>query len=781
MFAGNSWWRVRRGRHPLPMRLVGPAVVFGLAAGILTASPMPAMAASAARPSTPTGHAVTGVKPSSKTHSNSQTMSLNGKSVGSYKPSGTQLPAASSGSATLSALGSSNALSQAQGSATAVGSMPKASISGTPLWAQRTSAVTGPGTVSAKVASQSVAKQLGVTGVVYSVAGSGGSGKVRVGLDYSSFNDAYGANFGSRLELYTLPACALTTPQLAKCRVRTPVTGAVNDSTTDTLSGVVQVAGSAVLDSGAAYSGGGSVSDGNYVLGSASKEAASSAGTDSTVLAASSGAGEEGAATGNYAASKISPAGSWTAGGSNGDFTYDYPITIPSASSPLTPKVELDYDSGSVDGKTSMTNAQASDVGDGWAAPADNYITQTFVPCADDPEGTAASNSTQDMCYDGELLTLSLNGSSTTIVDDGGTFKLQDDNGAVITHTTDSNKGQGTYNTDYWVITERNGTSYYFGMNELPGYASSDTATDSVDWEPVYSAHSGDPCYTSPDSVCDMAYEWHLDYVTDTHGDAMSYYYQQDTNYYGADNGASEKEYIRDSHLTEIDYGYTTASGAYGTIPDKVLFTTPTRCVAATCGTPSSSMSASTAASEYPDVPTDLICASGATCTSYSPSFFSTVLLSKITTEQYSPSASAYTDVDSYALTQDFPGTGDDSSGTLWLESITHTGDDTTASGGTGAAISEPSVSFSGTDLPNRWDVATYPGLYRWRISEVTSELGSQTSVTYEIPDACAASTSDAPTATPSSNTTSCFPVNWTRRVTPRRFWTGSSSTRSRR
>jgi len=685
-------------------------------------------------------------------------MTLNGKAVGAFKASGTQLPAAATGSAMLAVRGSGRAAGD-QAPAVTTTLLPKASLKGTPLWVQRTSAATGPSAVTGKVASQSIAKQLGVTGVVYSVAGSGGSGGVRVGLDYAGFKDAYGANFGSRLELYTLPACALSAPQLAKCRVRTPVSGAVNDPSTDTLSGVVKLAGPAQV-SGAAYSGGGTASDANYATGSAPVASADT--SPSIVLAASSGTGEEGSATGNYAASKLSPAGSWTSGGAEGDFTYNYPITVPSSSTSLTPEVGLNYSSGSVDGKTSMTTAQASMVGDGWSDPSDSYITQTFVPCSDNPEGSDSPRSTGDMCYDGEILSLSLNGSNTTIVDDGGNYRLQDDNGAVITHVIDSNKGQNTYNTDFWKVTERSGTTYYFGMNELPGYGSSGQ-TNSVDWEPIYSAHSGDPCYdaTWANSVCNMAYEWHLDYVTDTHGDAMSYYYNQDTNYYGANDGASQKPYIRDSYLNEIDYGYTTASGPYGTIPDEVSFTTVDRCVASTCDTPSSSMSSTTAASEYPDVPTDLMCASGATCASYSPSFFSTVMLTTITTTQYSLTGGNQVAVDTYALAQNFPATGDSSSGTLWLESITHTGNDISASA-SASSISEPSVLFSGTDLPNRWDIATYPGMYRWRIAEVTSELGSQTSVTYEIPNSCAASTNVTPTVTESSNTTSCYPVYWT-------------------
>jgi RHS repeat-associated protein len=692
----------------------------------------------AAKPA-PAAYAVKGAKtvepkaPAPKT-----SMTIAGKSAGVYEPSGTALPAAATGKASFAAAGAGTA-------GAAAPAMSKTAIAGTPLWAQQVSAASGPSGVSATVASQAAAKALGVDGVVFEVSPSytasvESPGQVRIGLDYAAFKDAYGGDFGSRLELYTLPACALTTPKLAECRVRTPVSGQTNDSVADSLSGVV--------DLGA---------------GARSSVIRANTGTQATVLAASSGPGEEGAATGNYAASAISPDGAWAAGNSTGDFTYDYSITDPSSSGSLSPEVALNYNSGSVDGKTSLTNAQSSWVGDGWAAPADDYITQSFVPCDDDPEGTASANPTLDMCYDGEILTMDLNGSSTTIVDDAGTFKLQDDNGAVITHETSSGKGQGTYNTDYWIITERDGTSYYFGLNELPGYTSSNAMTDSVDWEPVYSAHSvGDPCYNSTwaDSVCDMAYKWHLDYVTDTHGDAMAYYYNQVANYYGENSGATNAKYIRDSYLKEIDYGFTTSTGPYGLIPDKIVFNGATRCVSSTCATLSSSMSPTTAASEYPDVPVDLLCASGATCPIDAPSFFSTELLSSISTEQYSPSTSAYVPVDSYTLTQDFPATGDSSSGTLWLESILHDGQDTTAGGST-SQIGEPSVTFSGTDLPNRWDTATYPGLYRWRVDEVVSELGSKTSATYSIPDSCAANTSTEPSATPSSNTTSCYPVYW--------------------
>ena len=36
-----------------------------------------------------------------------------------------------------------------------------------------------------------------------------------------------------------------------------------------------------------------------------------------------------------------------------------------------------------------------------------------------------------------------------------------------------------------------------------------------------------------------QAWRWNLDYVTDSHGDAMAYFYNTETNYYAADNGTN--------------------------------------------------------------------------------------------------------------------------------------------------------------------------------------------------------------------------------------------------
>ncbi|MGH3167841.1 MAG: hypothetical protein ACRDN0_18390, partial [Trebonia sp.] len=487
------------------------------------------------------------------------------------------------------------------------------------------------------------------------------------------------------------------------------------------------------------------------------------------VLAAATTAGQEGGPAGTYGATSLKPSGTWAEGGSSGSFTYSYPVSVPSASSPLTPSVSLDYDSASVDGQTAATQAQADWAGDGWST-GDSFIEQSFIPCADDPEGTTlpSADQTEDMCYDGNALTLSLAGQTTALVrdDSTGRWKLQDDDGAVVTEVTGSSNGTGSYNTSYWKITEQDGTSYYFGLNELPGWASGDQATNSVDYEPVYSANPGDPCYKSAgftSSACPMAYRWHLDYATDVHGDAMAYYYAQDTNYYGEDNGASNVSYVRDSYLKEIAYGFR-AGDAYvsGDVPDEVVFGTSSRCVASSCPAISSSDSG-TDGSDYPDVPYDLDCASGATCSTYGPTFWSTVRLTSIITKQYSVATSAYANVDEYDLVQTEPATGDGTSPTLWLSSITRKGEDTSA-GPSDSQVGLPSVQFKGEDLQNRVNTTNFPGLYRYRIDQVISEMGALTQVTYGTPDACSDSYVDSMTTNTeaASNTDSCFPVWWT-------------------
>jgi RHS repeat-associated protein len=631
-------------------------------------------------------------------------------------------------------------------------------VTGAPAWVQavrpHSGTWRGPSRVRLAVQSQAVSRELGIHGVVLQVSGlDAGSGTIRAGLDYRSFAQAYGGNYGLRLMLAELPACALTTPQLARCRKQTPL-ASDNSWKTSTVSAVAAMSPTPQPQ--------------------AAGTSATAPAQDSTVvLAATTTAGEEGGAAGTYGVTSLKPAGSWAEGGSSGSFTYTYPISLPGASSTLVPSSDLDYDSGNVDGQTAATQAQADWAGDGWSTN-DSFIEQSFTPCDDTPEGVTlpSADQTDDMCYNGNVATLSLGGETSQLVYDSSTstWRLEDDDGSVVTAYTSANGSNVTGGTTYWEIQERDGTTYWFGRNELPGWASGDATTDSVDTEPVYCSDSGDPCTSTTtasefdSSVSTMAYRWHLDYVTDAHGDAMSYWYHQDSNFYGEDNGAKDVTYVRDSYLLNIDYGFR-AGDAYVTadIPDKVVYGTTVRCFASTCPAISSSNSGTAPGAVYPDVPYDLNCASGATCSIYGPTYWSTVRLDSITTEQYSAADNAYEPVDTYALTETEPATGDGTSPTLWLSSIQRTGDDTSAGGST-AAIKLPAVEFGMVDLQNRVDTTNYPGLYRYRIASVTGELGSVTAVSYGLPDPCTDAYVDSITtnAGAASNTESCYPVWWT-------------------
>ncbi|MGI5146828.1 polymorphic toxin-type HINT domain-containing protein [Plantactinospora sp. CA-294935] len=714
----------RSGMSAFGRTAIAFVAVGSLLAGTLTATP----ARAKPEPSVPSpspGPSVKGVKPLP-----TRFVTPPNAAKDSYRPTRTVWPKAAASRLDLAAA-SARAATPA-----------KVRAVGTPVWAQpvpRDNSDQGPGLVEVRVADRAAAEAAGVDGVLLSLRpeAAQAAGVVRVGVDYAGFAEAFGGNFGSRLGLVRLPACALTTPQVAACRTGSPLVSS-NDLSTQSVSAQVP-------------------------LPAGGPRPAADA---TVVLAAVADAGDEGGEGGTYAATDLKPSGSWTGGGSTGSFTYSYPVSVPPAASDLAPTVELSYDSASVDGQTASTNAQASWVGDGWSTGR-SFIEQTFASCQDDPGGEPSPVKTYDRCWDGPVLTMSLNGSSTALVWDAGKeiWKPEQDNGEVITRVTNSNNGSGTYNTDYWRVTLRDGTVYEFGRNRLPGWTSGKPETKSVDHTPVYSPHAGDPCYDSAGfsaSVCTMAYRWSLDHVVDVHGNAMAYYYGQDTNFYGRNKGATDVSYIRDSWLSRIDYGFRDG-GAYGTVPNRVVFHTGDRCLSGTCQPLNAANKAN-----WPDVPFDLICASGTDCDNWSPSFFSTVRLTSIETQQWNTGTSQHEKIDSYALTHTMPATGDGTSPTLWLSSITRTGHDLSA-GGT-AAITLPSVSFSGIKLANRVDTAGgLPSFYRQRISAITTETGSVIAPSYELPVPCTAPV----TQSPASNTKSCYPSYWTPDgyVDPHRDW----------
>lgn len=98
-----------------------------------------------------------------------------------------------------------------------------------------------PSSVTVKTADRRAAQAANVDGLLIGLARSDGRndpGQVQIALDYSAIAQAYGGGWGSRLHLVTLPGCALTTPQVSACQVRTPL-AATNDATAQKLTAAV--------------------------------------------------------------------------------------------------------------------------------------------------------------------------------------------------------------------------------------------------------------------------------------------------------------------------------------------------------------------------------------------------------------------------------------------------------------------------------------------------------------------------------------------------------------
>ncbi|MFE4972105.1 RHS repeat-associated core domain-containing protein [Kitasatospora sp. NPDC056651] len=640
--------------------------------------------------------------------------------------------------------------------------------------------------VDVQVADRDQARAANVDGLLVGLSradGQDGAGGVSVSLDYSAIEQAYGGGWASRLRLVALPGCALTTPQLAECRRQTPVEF-VNDPSSHSISGTVELAGAA--SSPAAPSPAApepAAKSGLAAPMTLSAPAALSAAASGTAVAAVAGAG---GSQGTYAATSLSASGSWS-GTASGAFTYAYPIGVPAAMSGAAPGVSLSYNSQAVDGETSARNSQSSPVGDGWDYHP-GFIERSYRSC--DTDGVKDSN---DSCWAGWNATISLGEHTGELVRDAnGAYHLQSDDGTKIERL--SGASNGLWDGEYFKVTTTDGTAYYLGLNHAPG-TTSDSATNSAWGVPVYHPKPGDPCYDSAKgnkSQCaqQMGYRFNLDFVVDPNGNVQRYDWATESNYYNmgfgqvaaSGGGGTLTQYTRGGYLTQISYGYKLADETAGREPSaKVVFNSAQRCVVSDATCQASNLSGATAAS-WPDTPYDLNCPStyktsgtgNDVCLVGSPTFWSTYRLKSIDTKVRD--ASGWKDVDSYELTQVFSdagGTYDPVTGktqnkqsagalqsVMWLQSIKHTGKDTTA-GGSGPLSLDP-ITFTGIEVDNRVDGLTpaAPALYHPRISSVQTETGESIAVTYRAPE-CSRVNQRMP-ASADSNTMACYPVWWT-------------------
>jgi hypothetical protein len=462
-----------------------------------------------------------------------------------------------------------------------------------------------PTSLRVQVGSHAQATSLGMSGLVVGLTRADGgrsAASVDVSLSYARMAANYGGDWGSRLYLVQLPACALSTPAVAACH-RPEAVKSVNDARHKVIRATVTLSTSS--------------SDGSYTANS----------QPSTAIALTSSAN---GSQGNFKATSLNPAGSWTAGGSSGDFTYSYPITVPPAVAGKAPSVALSYDSQSIDGETAAQNTQASWIGDGWSY-SPGFIETSYAPCQQDAATPSDSENeipySGDECFGGWNATLSLNGHSTPLVltsapsdaSAPGTmsWRLQGDDGSQVQEISgDSRVSNGLWNNQYWKLTTLDGTQYFFGLNNLIGSTGKDVATNSAWGVPVYSPNSGDPCHSQ--SWCYMGYRWNLAYVIDPHQNLQTYMYQAQTNYYDMGGGQNAhnnqpgtlEPYTRGGQLTQITYGYQVADSLAGTAAaEMVKFIPADRCFASSCDPIASN------AANWKDVPYDQNCNQGASTT----------------------------------------------------------------------------------------------------------------------------------------------------------------------
>ncbi|WP_433364988.1 RHS repeat-associated core domain-containing protein [Actinoplanes sp. CA-142083] len=545
--------------------------------------------------------------------------------------------------------------------------------------------------------------------------GSAQAGAARVSVDYRDFEQAYGADWASRLRLWQVPQCALTTPGVSSCRSVALPTSA--DAAAGTVSATVAA--------------------------------------NSLVALAAGASGKDG----DFGATSMAASSTWSSGGNSGEFSWSYPMRVPPATGPV-PDVDLSYSSSAVDGRSEVSNNQPSWVGEGFDY-SPGFIERRYVPCAEDSKNGANSTvSSGDQCWRSDNATMSFGGHSGELIYQAGKgWHLRDEDGSKIEKLTGAVNGDtGEASVDgvgeHWRVTTTDGTQYYFGLDDLPGESSATNSTLTV---PVFGNHSGEPCHQSAfmSSDCVQAWRWNLDYVVDVRGNTMSYWYGKETNKY-AQNGTDSAvaSYDRAGYLTRIDYGTYDRTQAIHGVTERntepyaqVVFTPDVRCFT-DCGSESAPTTAN-----WKDTPWDQECKASATSCpgQYAPTFWTTKRLKTVTTRVWDTTAATpgWVDVESWTLGHTFSATADSTHTGLWLERIDH-------KGLVGAEVSMPPVTFEAVSLANR--VLTENGSANtWlRINSIVTETGARIKVDYSEPECTAAMVA---ALVPESNTRRCYPV----------------------
>ncbi|WP_276145774.1 polymorphic toxin-type HINT domain-containing protein [Streptomyces europaeiscabiei] len=564
-------------------------------------------------------------------------------------------------------------------------------------------------------------------------------GEVQVGIDYSGFKYAYGADFASRLRLVKAPACALETPQAAGCTDRSLVP-VENDTDAGTLTATVTAAPDTTEDG---------------LTPQLMRETGTSGGS---VFLLNTGSSSD---QGDYRASTLSPTGSWDVSTGSGAFSYNLPIQLPQPPMGSAPPLAMTYNSQSVDGRTSASNNQASWAGMGWDLSV-GYIERRYRNCTEDGLPTIG-----DMCWDspnsffepsGAVYVINLNGVTSELIQDNtgiGSYHVKDDPGWRVQRLFDGH-GAGR-NGEYWLISTQDGQRYYFGWGRSER---SGTATASVFTVPVVGNDSGEPCHDQFPEPCTQAWRWNLDRAVDANEVETMYFYDKEYNHYrSVANTDKARQYVSSGYVKEIQYGWSSQITG-GKVPAKVELSHVNRCIERVQendplrDTPAACPTFDDKPTSYPDVPVDLMCdgtSADYECAgkTYYPTFFSTDMLWDIKTYVSDQDGTGWDLVQQYQNKYGMPNPDGTIGKTLWLDYVQR------RTYGNGTDLVLPVINFNRIDLDNKVGSAelNFP-----RIKEIHGDLGATTTVSYGFANPCDINNLPAQ----ATNTKDCYWQKWT-------------------
>lgn len=334
---------------------------------------------------------------------------------------------------------------------------------------------------------------------------------------------------------------------------------------------------------------------------------------------------------------------------------------------------------------------------------------------------------------------LSMGGATYQLLPVGNnTFKTSSDTGIVVERKNRGPSTNGDDDGEYFRVWTPGGEVFYFGYGNS-GSADTNSVATVQHW-----ANDGGPSCVG---TCQQAYRWMLDIQVDSALNAMFLTYEKESNRYAQSGSTAYNTYTSAIYPKTIEYGGR-FDGSWDApeVHDptaRVDFVLTGRCVentiidhsraALTGGKIAGCPAPTSAATSFPDVPSDLICtASCSSSTQRTPVFFKQQRLARVDTSVWD--GATWSRVASHTLYSTFPLPAGADGRTLWLDGVftrylgSETGPDPQADD-----LVTYAITFDGELLNNRVDWTTDAGkLQKRRITGVRNEFGGYVEVNYD-------------------------------------------------